>query len=180
MVVAIPKSQTISIGLKDRARFLDHLQQALFRQEERDWPLAVLFVDLEGFRFVNKSVGRAVGNTLLAAVAGRLGALVCERDVVGHWGGDKFVVVCESTVPGERARLVTDILNELGQPFSLGNQQLVLDSRIGIAVGIRGEKDPEELVRQAQAAVQEAREQGTCVAHARRDSSGSEIAMTEA
>lgn len=179
MELAIPKSQTISSGLGNRALFLDRLQQALFRQEERDWPIAALFVDLEGFRFVNESMGRAVGDTLLAAVEGRLSALVCERDAVGHWGGDKFVVVCESTVPGERARLVANILKEVGQPFALEDRELSLEPRIGIAVGTRGEKDPEELVRRARAAIQIAREQGTCIAHAGRETA-SETAITEA
>jgi diguanylate cyclase (GGDEF)-like protein len=149
-------------GLPNRVLFLDRLKQALVRQNQRDWPLAVLFVDLEGLEQVNKSAGRAIGDELLAAVAGRLRAAVRERDTTARYGGDKFAVVCENTTgPGHRAQIVGSILKSIEEPFVVGDQTLFLDTRIGVALGTKGEEDPGELLSQAQVALQLAKEQGT-------------------
>jgi diguanylate cyclase (GGDEF)-like protein len=149
-------------GLPNRALFLDRLSQALVRQKQRDWPLTVLLVDLEGLRLVNRSAGRSVGDELLTAVAGRLRGALRERDTVARLSGDKFGVICENTTgAGHRTKIVSSILERIEAPFLLEDHRLFLDARIGIAVGTSGDEDPEELLRDAQAAVQLAKEQGT-------------------
>jgi diguanylate cyclase (GGDEF)-like protein len=148
-------------GLPKRALFVDRLQQALVRQRQRGWSLAVLLVDLEGLKVINKCMGRPLGDEVLAGVAGRLREALRERDTAARFGGDKFAIVCENTSGAEhRAQIVRSVLKRMEEPFVIDGEDLFVDARIGVAIARHGAADPEELIRDAQIAVQVAKEQG--------------------
>jgi diguanylate cyclase (GGDEF)-like protein len=155
-------------GLPNRDLFLDRLKQALVRQKQRHSPLAVLFVDLENFGRVNRGAGRHVGDKLLAAVGARLREALRERDTTARYGGDKFAVVCENASNAVyRAELIRRVQRRIREPFVLEGRELTLDARIGVAVSRAGEADPRDLIQNAQASVEQAKERAAWLQYAR-------------
>jgi len=149
-------------GLPSRALILDRLEGALARARRQKTSLAVMFLDLDGFKDVNDSHGHAAGDRLLCEVARRLGNSVRDSDTVGRLGGDEFVVVVESEsmADGPEA-LAARIHDGLALPFVLpgeGQPTLYAPASIGIAVGIRPHAD--DLLRDADVALYEAKARG--------------------
>jgi diguanylate cyclase (GGDEF)-like protein len=149
-------------GLPNRELILDRVEQALARCRRQKASLAVMFLDLDGFKEVNDTFGHAAGDQLLCEVSDRLSALVRETDTVGRLGGDEFVVVIEGEWPGAGPEVIADRIREvLVPPFVLpGSPEMKLHPQvsIGIAVGVRA--DAEELLRDADIALYEAKESG--------------------
>jgi diguanylate cyclase (GGDEF)-like protein/PAS domain S-box-containing protein len=123
-------------GLANRALFTDRVEQALRRNSRDGAQAAVLFLDLDAFKAVNDSLGHAVGDDLLRAVARRLEASVRAGDTVARLGGDEFAVLVEqATGVMAEAEFVADrILAALQRPVTLGGQALVANASVGIAV----------------------------------------------
>ena len=123
-------------GLANRALFKDRVEQALKR---RDWErshVAVLFLDLDGFKEVNDSQGHAAGDALLINVAQRLRDSVRPEDTVARLGGDEFAVLIDTAAPDEQveATAVTErILERLKEAFVIENRELFVRVSIGIA-----------------------------------------------
>lgn len=149
-------------GLPNRALVLDRVEQALARAHRGHTPLAVMFLDLDGFKGVNDTYGHAVGDQLLRAVSARLAGTLRGADTVGRLGGDEFVVLLEgsSLVAGPES-VAERIQAVLAEPFVIdGDEQLVLRTHasIGIAVGPRHAAD--DLLRDADVALYEAKAAG--------------------
>jgi len=123
-------------GLPNRLLFEDRLAHALSRGEGRVVRrLAVLFVDLDGFKPVNDSLGHAAGDEVLKSVAARLAAAARECDTVARIGGDEFVLLAEDLVDAADAvALATRVVEALGLPFSFQGRQLQVSASVGIAV----------------------------------------------
>ncbi len=148
-------------GLPNRALFLDRLRQALARTNRRDDSVAVLFLDLDGFKNVNDSLGHEVGDRLLVAAAGRLEGSVRIGDTVARLGGDEFTVLLEDVRGVEEAVRVADrIAAELASPFELGGEELLVTSSVGISVSTTPDDRPEDLMRDADLAMYRAKETG--------------------
>ncbi|MEA2358633.1 MAG: hypothetical protein QOI62_1893 [Solirubrobacteraceae bacterium] len=156
-------------GLPNRGLLLDRLGHALERSERQGSPVAVLFMDLDNFKVVNDSLGHHVGDQLLLEVAARLQRVLRRSDTVGRigggtvarFGGDEFVVLCEDLTEEREALVIAErISRALAQPVVLGGQELVVSASIGLAVGTGGGATPEALVRDADAAMYRAKEQG--------------------
>jgi diguanylate cyclase (GGDEF)-like protein/PAS domain S-box-containing protein len=136
------------------------LQFALHAQRNRQ-ELALLFIDLDNFKFVNDSLGRSVGDRLLKTVAERLKACVRAADTVARHGGDEFVVVltdlrkCEDVGP-----VAQKILETLSLPVLIDGQELVIACSIGISVYPKDGDDGQTLLKNADAAMFRAKEQG--------------------
>jgi diguanylate cyclase (GGDEF)-like protein len=135
-------------GLANRTLLLDRLTQAIAGTARRTEQVGVLFLDLDGFKGINDTLGHQVGDQLLVAVAGRLSRLVRPSDTVARLGGDEFVVVCGDLISGEtslqavRQRIET----ELGAPFAeLGG--IVVGVSVGGAVAETGEASEHVLAR---------------------------------
>ncbi len=105
-------------GLPNRALFLDRLERALTRAARAKYPVAVFFLDLDGFKAVNDNFGHEVGDRLLAAVAGRLGLRLRSEDTVARFGGDEFTVLPQNVGgPSEANDAADRILEDLHKPL---------------------------------------------------------------
>jgi diguanylate cyclase (GGDEF)-like protein len=149
-------------GLPNRALFADRLGQALARRERHLLEAAVLFLDIDRFKWVNDSLGHAAGDELLVAVADRLKAMLRPGDTVARFGGDEFVVLCDELRDGGEALMVADRLRTvLTDPFQLKGREIGLTASIGIALASTSTHDTSDaLLRDADAAMYRAKEGG--------------------
>ncbi|GEM_PF-4950803 len=121
--------------LPNRALFLDRLQQAQAQAERDGGRFGLLFIDLDGFKAVNDSLGHACGDDLLQQVATRLLACVRSIDTVGRLGGDEFVVIIGGmTQPQATTTVAGKILDELARPFAIDHHVARVSGSIGIAL----------------------------------------------
>lgn len=148
-------------GLPNRTLFMDRLQHALDRITRNEGNVAVLFLDLDEFKVINDSLGHNAGDELLVAVAGRLRACVRPGDTVARLGGDEFTVLLEDILGTEEAVGVAErIYEELHAPFDLEGHEVFVTTSIGISMGSSGEEKPEGLLRNADVAMYEAKNNG--------------------
>jgi diguanylate cyclase (GGDEF)-like protein/PAS domain S-box-containing protein len=147
-------------GLPNRVLFLDRLEHALARLRRRGTKAAILFLDFDRFKLVNDSLGHQVGDELLAAAAPRLRQAVRASDTVARFGGDEFGILLED-ISGEREAVETAerIASVFTRPFVLAGSEHFVTTSIGIALAQGGEL-PEELIRDADAAMYRAKERG--------------------
>ncbi|AHX12057.1 diguanylate cyclase [Dyella jiangningensis] len=149
-------------GLPNRTLLLQRLEQALQRYHGDTQELfAVLFIDLDRFKVINDSVGHLVGDDLLFQVGGRIRACLKTRDVVARLGGDEFAVLAEGITDPKMALLIAErIIDELQAPFRLGAKEIFTSASIGIALPSPHYQRPEELLRDADAAMYRAKDEG--------------------
>jgi diguanylate cyclase (GGDEF)-like protein/PAS domain S-box-containing protein len=143
-------------GLSNTALFSDRVQHAVARTQRHGGKVAVLFMDLDDFKFVNDSLGHKAGDELLVDVAGRLRASLRPGDTAARIGGDEFAVVLENLADvGEATRVAERIVDKLRSPFELGKRETFMTASIGVAFGgnTGTKKGPEELMRDADVAM---------------------------
>jgi diguanylate cyclase (GGDEF)-like protein/PAS domain S-box-containing protein len=146
-------------GLPNRTLLLDRLQLAL-AQRDRGLSVAVLFIDLDRFKLVNDSLGHEAGDQLLNAVAVRLRSILRPGDTVARFGGDEFVVLCDSLTGDYDAEGVAErIASALAEPFRLKDNEVFVTASVGITVATGGE-DAHDLLRDSDAALYRAKENG--------------------
>ncbi len=124
-------------GLANRALFHDRLEHALDRTSRTGSEVAVVYLDLDGFKVVNDSRGHESGDVVLREVAARLTSGVRNIDTVSRHGGDEFAILVEESAHAvDEARTVADrVLKSLTLPFTVDGQSVVLSASIGIAIG---------------------------------------------
>ena len=148
-------------GLPNRTLFADRVGQAIARAHRRDGKIAVLFLDLDRFKNVNDSLGHAIGDLLLTAVAERLTHCLRDEDTAARLGGDEFIISLPDVADaGEAARVAARILAELAKPFTIADHQLHADGSIGIALYPADGDSAETLMRNADTAMYHAKESG--------------------
>ncbi len=147
-------------GLPNRTLFTDRLGQAVQRLRRRDSTAAVLLLDLDRFKLVNDSLGHVVGDELLAAAAPRLKQTVRASDTVARFGADEFGILLED-IEGEQdaVEMAERIAAVFTRPFVLAGNEHFVTTSIGISLAVGGER-PEDLVRDADAAMNRAKERG--------------------
>ena len=145
-------------GLSNRALFNDRVEHALGRRDEAPGPV-VLLLDLDRFKLVNDSLGHAVGDELLIAVAQRLQEAVRSSDTVARLGGDEFAVLLEQCWPMRAERHAARLLEAVAQPLLLSGKQVDVTGSIGIAAGEPG-LSAGELLRNADMAMYRAKAAG--------------------
>lgn len=149
-------------GLPNRPHLLDRLAAAIERARHGDGQaFAVLFLDLDRFKLVNDSIGHAAGDELLIEVARRITMTVRSNDVVSRLGGDEFAVLMEYADGEENIRELSHrLLTVLSRPMWVAGRELYPSASLGIAVWHPRYRNGEELLRDADAAMYRAKEQG--------------------
>jgi diguanylate cyclase (GGDEF)-like protein/PAS domain S-box-containing protein len=148
-------------NLPNRQLLVDRLGQALRRTRRRHKRVAVLFMDLDGFKVVNDSLGHEVGDRLLVAVSERLKRCLRPEDTLARLGGDEFVVLVEDVEAADEAvRLAERIIDELKNRFVLNGRELYARASIGIAIGEDRTKDTHDLLRDSDTAMYRAKDEG--------------------
>jgi diguanylate cyclase (GGDEF)-like protein/PAS domain S-box-containing protein len=149
-------------GLPNRSLFMDRLGQALaFQQRRSDYRFAVLFLDVDRFKTVNESLGHTQGDVLLVQVARRLRGMARPGDTVARLGGDEFALLLgDFSDPEEPVRAAERMQEALSAPYDLDGTEVFATASIGVAVGSRDYSRPEELLRDADAAMYRAKDLG--------------------
>ncbi|MBI3284831.1 MAG: EAL domain-containing protein [Burkholderiales bacterium] len=149
-------------GLPNRLLIQSRLEHALSRAERDRRLVAVLFIDLDHFKTVNDSLGHVVGDQLLVDVARRLCGRVRDEDSLGRFGGDEFLLLLEPIdTPEEAALVARDILKTLTPAFCLsGCNEIFIGASIGISIYPDDGRNAADLLRDADAAMYEAKELG--------------------
>jgi diguanylate cyclase (GGDEF)-like protein/PAS domain S-box-containing protein len=148
-------------GLPNRSLLLDRLSQAVARLGRTDARVGVLFFDLDHFKVINDSLGHEAGDRVLQAVAARVAGVLRPTDTLARLGGDEFVVVCEALDgPAEASAVAARIARALARPIDEGDEELIVGASIGVVVTGDERADPSALIRDADAAMYRAKEQG--------------------
>jgi diguanylate cyclase (GGDEF)-like protein/PAS domain S-box-containing protein len=149
-------------GLPNRSLFTDRLSHALRRASRRkDYLFAVLFLDLDRFKVVNDSLGHAIGDQLLVAIARRLEACLRAEDTVARIGGDEFVLLLEDIDSiNEATSIVNRLQKKITSPIVLDGHEVFITASIGIALSSGGYLEPTNLLRDADTAMYRAKELG--------------------
>jgi diguanylate cyclase (GGDEF)-like protein len=148
-------------GLPNRALFMDRIAQAMRRAAEHpELGCAVLYLDLDRLGMVNDAYSHAIGDRVLAAVAGRIANALRPGDTVARVGGGEFMMLLDgATSDREVVGVATRVLRSLREPFGVDGHSLSLSASIGAALG-RGHDVPQEMVRRAEIAMYGAKRDG--------------------
>jgi diguanylate cyclase (GGDEF)-like protein/PAS domain S-box-containing protein len=149
-------------GLHNRAMFADRLVEAFARARRRsDFKFAVIFLDLDRFKVVNDSLGHAIGDLLLIAVADRLKDSLRRVDTLARFGGDEFAILLEEISGSRQAvRVAERVMKALKAGFELDGHQVFTSASIGVALGEPKYSDPQQLLRDADIAMYRAKQLG--------------------
>ena len=145
--------------LPNRLLLMDRAHQALARLHRSNGPIALLFIDLDGLKAINDSLGHAVGDHLLVSVAERLAGTLRDSDTVARLGGDEFVMLAEDLDSDAEALAVAErVVHALEEPF--GSIEVAMFASIGVSISRDAEADPEDLLREADVAMYRAKRAG--------------------
>jgi diguanylate cyclase (GGDEF)-like protein/PAS domain S-box-containing protein len=147
--------------LPNRTLLLDRIQVILATARRNQTEVGIMFVDLDNFKTINDSLGHYAGDELLKRVAARVQSCLRGVDLVGRLGGDEFLVVLADLTDAEDIAPVAEkIASAISEPFSLEDQVLSVSASIGVSVYPRDGETPDSLIRNADAAMYLAKEQG--------------------
>jgi len=147
-------------GLPNRNLLQDRLKRAVFAQRNAR-PIAVVFIDLDHFKFINDSLGHTQGDKLLAIIAERLASIVREGDTVARLGGDEFVLVLNDQNKEDVIfRAMQRVLNKVSEPMTIDGQELYITCSAGVSLYPADAPDVETLLKNADVAMYRAKEHG--------------------
>jgi len=148
-------------GLPNRRLLIDRLGQTLAAADRTANPVALLYLDLDGFKLVNDSLGHHFGDRLLVEVAARLRSRVRQSDTLARLGGDEFTIVLAHLRHASEAAAVADaLLDDLAAPFLIDDREVTIGASIGISLYPDGATDSAELMHQADSAMYAAKRAG--------------------
>lgn len=149
-------------GVGNRSMLLHQLERAVTASEEERFLIAVIFVDLDGFKAINDTRSHQTGDHVLQAVAHRVQGSVRQQDTVARWGGDEFVILLEQLASEQVAREIAQrITAALAQPLRDISPDLSLTASVGVAFGRPADHlSSDQLITQADAAMYEAKKSG--------------------
>jgi diguanylate cyclase (GGDEF)-like protein/PAS domain S-box-containing protein len=147
--------------LPNRMVLTDRITQAISSAHRNGRALAILFLDLDGFKHINDSLGHAIGDELLQSVATRLGTCIRHSDTVSRLGGDEFVVLLsEVTHTADAAISAKKVLAALTAPHRVAQHELTVTASIGLSIYPADGQDAETLIRNADTAMLRAKQSG--------------------
>ena len=149
-------------GLSNRSVFVEQLGRCLEELKQRRGDgFAALYIDLDRFKIVNDSLGHLVGDALLVAVSRRLEACLRQGDALARLGGDEFAILLNGLSDEAQANAIAfRIQHALSAPFSIGGREVFTSASIGIAVGRVQYANPDEIMRDADTAMYQAKARG--------------------
>jgi diguanylate cyclase (GGDEF)-like protein len=150
-------------GLPNRALLMSTLSEAIDRkQQDKNYQFALLFLDFDHFKVVNDSLGHLVGDELLVAVAFRLRSCLNSQQTLARLGGDEFTILLEEIEDVSEATTISElILEQFSYPFYLRNTyEIFINASIGIVLGTEDYEQPEQVLRDADAAMYAAKDSG--------------------
>ena len=148
-------------GLGNRLLFKEQLEEALKDVSVASHPLAVLFLDLDGFKAVNDTLGHSIGDLLLKSVAAKLRDILPRTDRIARLGGDEFAILQISAAqPGSSIALAKKIIEVVGQPNSIDGHDVTVGASVGIAVARPGDMNTENFLKSADLAMYSAKSDG--------------------
>jgi diguanylate cyclase (GGDEF)-like protein len=148
-------------GLPNRSLFDDRLEHALQRRRDAQRGVAVLFIDVDGFKRINDSLGHSAGDAALREAAVRIRSAVRPHDTVARLGGDEFTVLCEDLDSDGDALSIGDrIIEALALPVAIHDSDVVLRASVGVAMAESTDVRPEELLRRSDDAMYQAKARG--------------------
>jgi diguanylate cyclase (GGDEF)-like protein len=148
-------------GLVNRHYINDRIEHAIELANYHQNHLAVLFLDLDGFKYVNDTLGHAAGDTLLKEVAVRLSSVIRVMDTLGRVGGDEFVILLEELQGTSQATIIADrIIDVMQKPFELSGREIFITTSVGVSFYPMDSIDADGLIRHADMAMYHAKARG--------------------
>src|SRR5215472_634427 len=148
-------------GLGNRMLFKEQLDEALRDVSVVPHPLAVLFVDLDGFKAVNDTLGHSIGDLLLKSIAIKLRDLLPSTDRIARLGGDEFAILqMSSSQPADSILLAEQIIEAAGHSHTIDGHEVTVGASVGIAIGHAGDVNTESLLENADLAMYSAKSDG--------------------
>lgn len=147
-------------ALANRALFKDYLQQMVFAAERNNQMLALFFLDLDGFKLVNDTLGHTTGDKLLKAVGERLRKAIRRADVIARMGGDEFAIIMQISSAEDVINVAEKVLNAFNKFFKINGNRIFSTTSIGISIFPSDTRVPETLISDADAAMYRAKEAG--------------------
>ncbi|WP_139488280.1 putative bifunctional diguanylate cyclase/phosphodiesterase [Brevibacillus dissolubilis] len=166
LAVALGKMENMAFydslsGLPNRRYFEDRLKVALDQAHEREQMVAILFLDIDRFKFINDTLGHMLGDYLLVAVGQRIKGCMRDSDIVARQGGDEFTLMMEGIHSQEEVITVTRRIQQaLSEPFMIEEHDLRITCSIGIAMYPGDGEDPETLMKNADTAMYRVKDEG--------------------
>ncbi|MEW9671518.1 EAL domain-containing protein [Ammoniphilus sp. 3BR4] len=146
--------------LPNRRKFNDQLNQLLIEAKQNNQSLVMMYLDMDRFKYINDSLGHLVGDKLLQEIAKRLGCNSRKGDFVARMGGDEFNILLPNTNRETALEMAESILEAFKEPYYLDKYELYITTSIGISVFPYDGEDPLSLMKNADAALYRAKEQG--------------------
>jgi diguanylate cyclase (GGDEF)-like protein len=148
-------------GLPNRLLLQDRLRQALAHAERNGQLVGVMYLDIDRFKLINDTLGHHIGDQVLKGVAGRIEGCVRRSDTVARMGGDEFVIVIAGITDLEGVTEVArKIIDRMKQPLRLSEREVPVSTSIGVALYPRDGEDGETLLKHADLALYDAKQQG--------------------
>ncbi len=149
-------------NLPNRTLFMDHLNMALKRRKRSDqYHFAVIYLDIDRFKNVNDSLGHIAGDQLLLLFSKRIEKCLRDIDTLARFGGDEFVILLEDIDKPDSAIQISDrIIEALNKPFNLNGHDVFTTASLGIVLNTETYDNPENIIRDADAAMYYAKERG--------------------
>ncbi len=148
-------------GIPNRVLLADRMRQAIAQTARENNMMAVCYLDLDGFKPVNDTLGHEAGDQVLIEVAKRIGNTIRGGDTVARLGGDEFVALLLGQKKGEDCLAMLErLLTVIAQPIDVKGQFVTLGASVGVSIYPRDEENPDILIRQADRAMYEAKQSG--------------------
>jgi diguanylate cyclase (GGDEF)-like protein/PAS domain S-box-containing protein len=147
-------------GLPNRTLLSDLLRRELVLARRGDRPFALHRIDLDAFKNVNDALGHGVGDQFLKGIAERLRLSIKEGDAVARLGGDEFVVLQTNATHEEAEQFARQLVARISQPFTFADERVEVTVSVGVAVHPRDGMDPQELLKSADLAMYQAKDDG--------------------
>ncbi len=148
-------------SLPNRNLLNDRLQQAIEHAKRQSLKMAVLFIDIDHFKYINDSLGHQIGDELLQILAVRLQSVLRKEDTVARFGGDEFVVLLPNITEVSYVKsIATKLLKKIKSPYKILDHELLITGSIGISLYPDDALDSDDLIQQADSAMYLAKEQG--------------------